>query len=158
MPAHGATLSDPNDLTHLVEDHKIEQEDIPLDPPPARKPQGPQTLPSWFPKLKKPWLFDCGICLETCFVQPKKLKCGPKFCFDCIGEWGKRSHTCPLCRSAFQKPVEQSKANLPPLATTAQEMMPSSSIEGDLEDSIDDVAEGEEEEEGGSFLAVVEET
>ena len=54
--------------------------------------------------------------------------------------------------------MEQSKANLPPLATTAQEMMPSSSIEGDLEDSIDDVAEGKEEEEGGSFLAVVEET
>ena len=58
----------------------------------------------------------------------------------------------------FKNLWSKSKANLPPLATTAREMMPSSSIEEDLEDSIDDVAEGEEEEEGGSFLAVVEET
>ena len=47
MLACGTTCSDSVDLTHLVEDHKIKQEDITLPPSsPVRKPLRPPAFPS----------------------------------------------------------------------------------------------------------------
>lgn len=40
---------------------------------------------------------ECEVCLVPKTLIP--LFCGHEFCAVCLREWGKRSATCPLCRS-----------------------------------------------------------
>lgn len=39
----------------------------------------------------------CDVCYEDRVLIP--LFCGHEFCARCIRDWGKRSATCPMCRS-----------------------------------------------------------
>ena len=42
----------------------------------------------------------CAICLDD-IKEPKILKCGDKFCSECIAEHLKTKNNCPLCRMTF---------------------------------------------------------
>lgn len=41
----------------------------------------------------------CSICLDSIFGTCDKTNCSHFFHTECIGEWKKKSYTCPLCRS-----------------------------------------------------------
>lgn len=42
--------------------------------------------------------FKCTICINEISEEEGQLKCGHRFCFDCISNWVKNVNTCPLCK------------------------------------------------------------
>jgi hypothetical protein len=43
----------------------------------------------------------CAICHASKFTVSKRLKCGHRFCLQCINEWTQINASCPLCRDSF---------------------------------------------------------
>jgi hypothetical protein len=43
----------------------------------------------------------CAICHASKFTISKRLKCGHRFCLQCINEWTQINASCPLCRDSF---------------------------------------------------------
>ena len=43
----------------------------------------------------------CSICWEEIRDPSVQLACKHKFHYDCLAEWSKRNHQCPLCRQDF---------------------------------------------------------
>jgi E3 ubiquitin-protein ligase SHPRH len=48
----------------------------------------------------------CSICLDNYSDTRSLLKCGHKFCNECIDEWIKTSTNCPNCRATFEEYVK----------------------------------------------------
>jgi hypothetical protein len=43
----------------------------------------------------------CAICHASKLTVSKRLKCGHRFCLQCINEWVQINPSCPLCRDSF---------------------------------------------------------
>ena len=43
----------------------------------------------------------CAICHASKFTISKRLKCGHRFCLQCIDAWTQINPSCPLCRESF---------------------------------------------------------
>lgn len=43
----------------------------------------------------------CAICHASKFTVSKRLKCGHRFCLQCIDAWTQINPSCPLCRESF---------------------------------------------------------
>jgi hypothetical protein len=47
-------------------------------------------------------LYECQVCMNNIDTENMTiLRCGHKFCKECIKEWGKTNPTCPICRKKF---------------------------------------------------------
>lgn len=69
---------------------------------------------------------SCAICLNNIEDQPicyeeqkKKLDCSHIFHRECIGEWLKQKHNCPLCRA----PVAVNTPEAPRVEMTVDEIL-----------------------------------
>jgi len=60
----------------------------------------------------------CSICWEVIRDPSVQLACKHKFHYDCLAEWSKRNHQCPLCRQDFTQPRSR-QASPPDNATAA---------------------------------------
>ena len=63
----------------------------------------------------------CSICWEEIRDPSVQLACKHKFHYDCLAEWSKRNHQCPLCRQDFttQRGAAPSSSDGGAAATTA---------------------------------------
>jgi len=63
----------------------------------------------------------CSICWEEIRDPSVQLACKHKFHYDCLAEWSKRNHQCPLCRQDFttQRGAPPSSSDGGAAATTA---------------------------------------
>mmetsp|Transcript_53110 Transcript_53110/g.153216 ORF Transcript_53110/g.153216 Transcript_53110/m.153216 type:complete len:387 (-) Transcript_53110:293-1453(-) len=43
---------------------------------------------------------SCAICLQDMDHQPRRLRCGHRFCRQCIRNWLRKSNACPTCRQS----------------------------------------------------------
>ncbi len=44
---------------------------------------------------------NCAICLENITNRSLTDPCLHAFCFDCICQWSRQSHKCPICRTRY---------------------------------------------------------
>ncbi|KAG7881675.1 hypothetical protein KL937_001298 [Ogataea polymorpha] len=47
-------------------------------------------------------VFTCTICQEL-MVTPFTVTCGHTFCYECLSDWLKVKHSCPLCRQRVRR-------------------------------------------------------
>jgi uncharacterized membrane protein YgcG len=105
---------------------------------------------------------SCPVCLEDFTADdndengqpvraPDLLRCGHKFCRECLNEWMKRQQTCPICRQPVVKVGSSERITTsgpPPEAGTPETEKSATAAEAEAETETADGGEGERKDNG----------